>query len=201
MGIAILAEGSLHPVEVSFIGAETVRQSLNLRAADSMLLGQRATCPGLWLPCAPAGFCCDVVKCAPEGQLARKWIISALIQQANLLAVEPLFFNLKISAQEKLRRKLLHSEAYSFRGNLESLVLNAPSSALVASGRIKFRLGCVIKCHCINPLIDTPSVYGRLAIRRLQMALRVRPLLARHASRALVSTASSSSTETSKERS
>jgi hypothetical protein len=62
-------------------------------------------------------------------------------------------------------------------------------------------LGCVIKCHCINPLIDTPSVYGRLAIRRLQMALRVRPLLARHASRALVSAASSSSTETSKERS
>ena len=39
MGIAILAEGSPHPVEVSFIGAETVRQSLNLRAADSMLLG------------------------------------------------------------------------------------------------------------------------------------------------------------------
>ena len=35
MGIAILAEGSPHPVEVSFIGAETVRQSLNLRAADS----------------------------------------------------------------------------------------------------------------------------------------------------------------------
>ena len=142
MGIAILAEGSPHPVEVSFIGAETVRQSLNLRAADSMLLGQRATYlsrPGLWLPCAPAGFCCDVVKCAPKGQLARKWIISALIQQANLLTVESLFLDLKISAREKLRRKLLHSEAYGFRGNLESLVLNAPGSELVAPGRIKFR--------------------------------------------------------------
>ena len=32
-------------------------------------------------------------------------------------------------------------------------------------------------------------------MRRLQMAVRVRPLLARHASRALVSAASSSSTE------
>jgi len=42
-------------------------------------------------------------------------------QQANLLPVEPLFFDLKISAPEKLRRKLLHNEAYGFRGNLESL--------------------------------------------------------------------------------
>src|SRR4029079_9667777 len=90
-------------------------------------------------------------------QRARKRVISALIQQANLLPVEPLFFDLKISAQEKLRRKLLHSEAYGFRGNLESLVLNAPSSALVASGWIEFRLGCVIKCHCINPLIDASA--------------------------------------------
>jgi len=32
-----------------------------------------------------------------------------------------LFFDLKISAPEKLRRKLLHNEAYGFRGNLESL--------------------------------------------------------------------------------
>jgi hypothetical protein len=38
-----------------------------------------------------------------------------------LLPVEPLFFDLKISAPEKLRRKLLHNEAYGFRGNLESL--------------------------------------------------------------------------------
>ena len=57
MGIAILAEGSLHPVEVSFIGAETVRQSLNLRAADSMLLGQQAT--------ARAGSCCDCREVRP----------------------------------------------------------------------------------------------------------------------------------------
>jgi hypothetical protein len=78
-------------------------------------------------------------ECAPERQLARKWVISALIQQANLLAVEPLFFDLKISAREKLRRKLLHSEAYGFRGNLESLVLNDPHSELVAPSRIKFR--------------------------------------------------------------
>jgi hypothetical protein len=68
MGIAILAEGSPHPVEVSFIGAETVRQSLNLRAADSMLLGQQATYlsrSGLWPPCARAGSCCDCREVRP----------------------------------------------------------------------------------------------------------------------------------------
>jgi hypothetical protein len=56
-----------------------------------------------------------------------------------LLAVESLFLDLKISAREKLRRKLLHSEAYGIRGNLESLVLDDPRSELIAPGRIKFR--------------------------------------------------------------
>src|SRR4029453_710094 len=74
-----------------------------------------------------------------ERKLARKWIIFALVQQANLLAVEPFLFDLKISAQEKLSGKLLHSEAYGFRCDLESLVANAPRSALVTPGRIKFR--------------------------------------------------------------
>jgi len=55
-----------------------------------------------------------------------------------LLAVEPFLFDLKISAREKLRRKLLRSEAYGLRGDLESLVGNGPRSALVTPGRIKF---------------------------------------------------------------
>src|SRR4029078_9002052 len=104
----------------------------------------------------------NVVECAPEGQLARKRVISALIQQANLLAVEPLFFDLEISAPEKLRRKLLHSEAYGFRGNLESLVFNAPRSVLVAPGRIKFRERRVIKCHCKNPPHRHPELLWTL---------------------------------------
>ena len=102
--------------------------------AFRLCLGCRGKHPALGLV-----LVANVVECAPEGQLAGKWVISALIQQANLLAVEPLFFDLKISAPEKLRRKLLHSEAYGFRGNLESLVFNAPRSVLVAPGRIKFR--------------------------------------------------------------
>src|SRR6185312_7975942 len=51
---------------------------------------------GLWIPSTPFGR-----SCPAKGQLARKRVISALIQQANLLPVEPLFFDLKISAQDE----------------------------------------------------------------------------------------------------
>src|SRR6187549_1057434 len=62
--------------------------------AFRLCLGCRGKHPALGLV-----LVANVVECAPEGQLAGKWVISALIQQANLLAVEPLFFDLKISAR------------------------------------------------------------------------------------------------------
>jgi hypothetical protein len=119
----------------------------NLRAADSVLLGALANLIPLIFGHLALGLTAFaiVVECPAEGQLARKWIIFALVQLANLLAVESFLFDLKISAQEELGRKLLHSEAYGFRGNLESLVGEVPRTTLPGSGWKEFRERGVIK--------------------------------------------------------
>ena len=105
----------------------TIDQAANLRAAESVLLGEATNLIPLIFGHLALGLTAFaiVVECPAEGQLARKWIISTLVQQANLAAVEAFLLDLKIGAQKGLCRKLLNCEANSFRGGRKPLVGNS----------------------------------------------------------------------------
>src|SRR5471032_1569996 len=67
--------------------------------------------------------------------LARQWIVGALIELADAVAVEALLFDLKIGPQQQFRRQFLNGKADRFRRRRKTLVTDGSARFTAAAGK------------------------------------------------------------------
>lgn len=67
--------------------------------------------------------------------MSHQWILGMLVQSANSLAVEPLFFDLKVGPDEEFRRQFLNGKLDGVRGFRKAPVPHRPISLAAARGK------------------------------------------------------------------
>src|SRR5512139_127486 len=75
--------------------------------------------------------------------LARQWIVGAVIQLPDAVAVETLLFDLEICAKQQLRRQFLDGETDRLGSSREALIADW-AARLSAAARKQFRRGTVV---------------------------------------------------------
>src|SRR5262245_49850913 len=81
------------------------------------------------------------------GRAALEGIVLAVVKTANLLAIEPLFINLEIGPEQRLRRQLFDGETNRFGSHFEALIADTARIPPPTSGGIKLGERVVIECR------------------------------------------------------